>query len=426
MQFTDFGRKLTSRSGILLLMDDLGKPLPEGVKPLPLGGGNPARIEAVEKAYRAEMEKLLSSPDGFEDVISHYDSPQGRMSFISAVTEFLNRKFGWNLEEGNIAITNGSQSAMFYLFNLLSGRSGGRVRKILFPVMPEYVGYADQGVEEGTFVGVPSIIESISEHVFKYKVDFEAVERCLEDEDINAIAVSRPTNPTGNVLTDDEIERLSELACRKDIPLIIDNAYGLPFPDIVFNDDCHITWNENIILSMSLSKIGLPSIRTGIIIARKDIAEALSNMNAIAALASGSMGQVLAEDLVRTGRIEELAREEVRPFYKAKADRAEALVNRYFEGTEYSYHRIEGSIFMWLCLPRLSMPSIDFYSLIKKDGVVTVPGEYFFYGLGEDSKKHPHYSRCLRLNYSGPDDVVEEGIRIISQRYRECYEGSGL
>ena len=44
MDFSDFGKKLTSRSGILLLMDDLGKPLPPGVKPYPLGGGNPARI----------------------------------------------------------------------------------------------------------------------------------------------------------------------------------------------------------------------------------------------------------------------------------------------------------------------------------------------------------------------------------------------
>ena len=60
MEFSDFGKKLTSRSGILLLMDDLGKPLPPGVKPYPLGGGNPARIDKVEKVYREEMEKILS------------------------------------------------------------------------------------------------------------------------------------------------------------------------------------------------------------------------------------------------------------------------------------------------------------------------------------------------------------------------------
>ena len=31
-----------------------------------------------------------------------------------------------------------------------------------------------------------------------------------------------------------EIEKLSELAAEHDVPLIIDNAYGTPFPEIVF------------------------------------------------------------------------------------------------------------------------------------------------------------------------------------------------
>ena len=65
MIFSDFGTKLNTHSGILQLMDDLGKPLPKGVPSYQLGGGNPARIPQVEKVYRGEMEKLLSSKDGF-------------------------------------------------------------------------------------------------------------------------------------------------------------------------------------------------------------------------------------------------------------------------------------------------------------------------------------------------------------------------
>ena len=44
MEFTDFGTKLSSHSGILQLMDDIGRPLPAGIKARPLGGGNPARV----------------------------------------------------------------------------------------------------------------------------------------------------------------------------------------------------------------------------------------------------------------------------------------------------------------------------------------------------------------------------------------------
>ena len=118
--FSDFGEKLASYSGILQLMDDLGRPLPEGVTPYRLGGGNPARVPEAEKMYRREMERIMADGDSFERLISKYDAPQGRMHFIESVAEFLSKKYGWKITPENIAITNGSQSAFFYLFNIMA------------------------------------------------------------------------------------------------------------------------------------------------------------------------------------------------------------------------------------------------------------------------------------------------------------------
>ncbi len=419
MDFSSFGRKLNSFSGILQLMDDLGRPLPENVIPRPLGGGNPARIPEVEAVYRRRMEEMLASGE-FETVISQYDAPQGRISFIDAVVDYFRREYSWPISRENVAVMNGSQSAMFFLFNMLAGNG----RTILFPLMPEYVGYADQGVEEGMFVSVPSVVEYIGEHEFKYHLDPPAVSRYLDEHpEVAAIAVSRPTNPSGNVLTDGEIDFLCREAERHSIPLIVDNAYGLPFPDIIFAEDAHPIWNRNMILSMSLSKIGLPAIRTGIIIADETVVAALSNINAIAALTAGSMGQAMAEPLIASGELVSLARQYVNPFYRAKSLKAKAAVERFFEGTDYYIHKCEGSIFLWLYLPRLSIPTVEFYRVLKDDGVVTVPGEYSFFGH-EDQRRnlpypHPHYDRCLRINYSGRDEDVEEGLRTIAERYRQ-------
>lgn len=425
MEFSDFGKKLTANSGILLLMDDLGKPLKEGLKPYPLGGGNPARVPEIEAMYRKEMLKILET-DAFERNIGAYDSPQGRMSFIDSIVEHFNSTHGWGIERENVAITNGSQSAMFYLFNLFSGSYGKEKKTILFPLMPEYIGYADQGIEPNTFVSIPSICTYYGDRTFKYSLDLERVREYLESHrEVGAICVSRPTNPSGNVLRTDEISALSELAKSHSIPLLVDNAYGLPFPNIIFTEDSEPIWNESIILSMSLSKIGLPSIRTGIVIARKEVAEAISNINAIAALASGSMGQALTEDLIKDGRLTDIAKSHVKPFYKKKAEMTENWIKEAFSGTEYFYHRIEGSIFCWLYLPRLSIPSKQFYAVLKDKGVITVPGEYFFFGH-EDQRNglpypHDHYDKCLRINYSGDDDIVSEGIRIIAETYKEHY-----
>ena len=188
-------------------MDDLGQPIPFGVKAYQLGGGNPARVPDVEKAYRLETEKLLARADDFENAIARYDTPQGRVSFIETLSEFFRREYGWDIGPENIAITNGSQSAFFFLFNMFSGTFSqpGKepIKKtIVFPLVPEYVGYADQGIEKDTFVGIPAKCVYYPDNTFKYFIDFESLEDYLETHsEVGAMCVSRPTNPTGNVLT---------------------------------------------------------------------------------------------------------------------------------------------------------------------------------------------------------------------------------
>lgn len=445
------GKKLTGESGILKLMDDIGKPLPPGVKPYRLGGGNPARIPEIESLYRARMESVLQNGDEYERLIGLYDSPQGRVAFIEDVAECLSKKYGWKIGPENVAITNGSQSAFFYLFNLFGGSfEGGRKKKIVLPLLPEYIGYADQGLEKNQFVGIPStftfgagcddnasenaesgnVSENAecggkSDNIFKYNVDFAALESYLAShDDVGALCASRPTNPTGNVLTDDEVRRLSSLAREYGIPLIIDNAYGLPWPDIIFTNDAAPYWDENVILSMSLSKIGLPSLRTGIIIADARIVKALSALNAIAALASGSVGQAIAGPLIKDGTLIEAAQKYVRPFYKRKSEEAQKTIREAFAGTEYAVHKSEGSIFLWLYMKSLKIPTMEFYSRLKERGVIVVPGEYFFFGEADDGSlppicEHPHYTKCLRLNYAGERGEVDGGIKIIAELYKQ-------
>lgn len=429
MNFSDFGKKLCSQSGILQLMDDIGRPLPKNVKPYRLGGGNPAMIPEISAMYRQEMQKIMDNGDEFEKLIGLYDSPQGRMSFIETVAEYLSKTYGWKIGPENVAISNGSQSACFYLFNLLAGTfssDGSKNRKkIVFPLAPEYIGYADQGIEKEMFVSIPSTWKEEADHTFKYHVNFELLEEYMKkNTQIGAICVTRPTNPSGNVLTDSEITRLSKIARQYSIPLIIDNAYGLPWPNIIFTSDASPYYDDNVILSMSLSKIGLPSLRTGIIIAPAEIVTAIGNMNAIAALASGSFGQALAENLIKTGALVEKAKNFVRPYYENKAKKAIQAFHKYFAGTDYAVHKSEGSIFQWLLLKGLSISTMQFYSELKKKGVIVVPGEYFFFGDDIEHGlppvcEHPHFNKCLRINYAGDEEEVDEGIRIIAETYRK-------
>lgn len=109
-----------------------------------------------------------------------------------------------------MGLVNGSQLAVFYLVNMFSGAfPDGSRKRILLPLAPEYVGYADQGLDAECFRSQRPTIEMLGAHSFKYCVDFNALRT---DESTGALLVSRPTNPSGNVVTDAEVLHLAAMA----------------------------------------------------------------------------------------------------------------------------------------------------------------------------------------------------------------------
>jgi valine--pyruvate aminotransferase len=221
------------------------------------------------------------------------------------------------------------------------------------------------------------------------------------------------------VLTDEEVTRLRALARRLDVPLILDNAYGLPFPQIVFTDATPV-WDENMIVCMSLSKLGLPGIRTGIVVARPEIVAALGAMTAVTSLAAGSVGPVLVRELVANGEIVRLSREVIRPFYQRRAAQALAWLAEALDGCEWRVHTPEGALFLWLWLPQLSISSAELYARLKARGVLVLSGHNFFPGLREAPSEYwPHRDQCLRITYARDEDTVRRGIAIIGDEVRK-------
>jgi valine--pyruvate aminotransferase len=416
MEISRFGRKIAEKSGIGQLMEDLGIAYEQGQNILMLGGGNPAHIPKVQEYFRYSMEKLLQNGDDFERAIGSYDPPKGNHEFIEAVSTLLGSELCWDIRPENIALTNGSQTAFFILFNIFAGEFKGRPgRKILFPLAPEYIGYCDVGLADDLFITNMPRIEHLDDHLFKYHVDFDKIEMI---DEIGAICVSRPTNPTGNVLTDAEIERLNGLARENDIPLIIDNAYGMPFPNIIFTEAKAI-WNECTIFCMSLSKLGLPALRTGIVIANEEIITLVSRMNAVMSLAPCGMGAAIVMDLVRTGEIINLCRNVITPYYQQKAQITLEQVYKELDGIDFHVHKPEGAFFLWLWFPNLPVTTGELYERLKARGVLVVPGHHFFPGLKEEWQ---HKDECIRVNYSQDEEMVADGIKIIAEEVKRAYD----
>ncbi len=358
-EFSAFGEKFTQHSGILQLMDDLGDALKSDKPVNMLGGGNPARIAEVNAVF-ADVFSKLAAEHAVEN-IGNYSNPQGDAALIVALTEFLNREYGWNLTADNIALTNGSQNAF-------------------------------------------DALESLPE---------------LKEGKIGAICCSRPTNPTGNVLTDGEMARLDALAQEHGIPLIIDNAYGMPFPNIIYSD-VTLNWHENIILCFSFSKIGLPGVRTGIIVAAPEVVKAVSSLNAIVNLSPTRFGAAIAAPLLNDGRLKQLADQVIQPFYRRQAQTAVSLLKRELGAYPLKIHKPEGAIFLWLWFENLPVSSQTLYEMLKAEGTLIIPGEHFFVGI--DTQDYPHAHECIRMSIAQDAETLEKGIAAIGRVVRGLYD----
>ncbi len=222
------------------------------------------------------------------------------------------------------------------------------------------------------------------------------------------------------MLTDEEVNKLDALAQKHGIPLIIDNAYGVPFPNIIFEDVTPF-WNSNTILCSSLSKLGLPGVRCGIIIASENIITALSNINGIVSLAPCGVGPALAQEMIKTGDLLTLSENVIKPFYREKAQRTIAKLQQAIPDSRFKIHKAEGAIFLWLWFEDLPIPTKELYQRLKQRGLLVVPGEYFFIG-SELDWNHTH--ECLRMNYVQPDELIERGIEILADEVTKAYSGS--
>jgi valine--pyruvate aminotransferase len=314
-----------------------------------------------------------------------------------------------------VAVTAGSQASFFVLFNIFGGvDSHGELRHIDLPLTPEYIGYADLcATPHALRAARPRFLE-LADGMFKYAIDFA---RYAPDARTGAICVSRPTNPTGNVLTAEEIEHLLGLAGEVDVPLIIDNAYGVPFPGIVFT---HLTpfYDERVIYCLSLSKLGLPGMRTGIVIARPEWIAHLRSFNAILTLATGSLGAALVTPLFDSGAVLDLVRNHVQPYYVERLAQAVGWLREHLHGVNFRLHKPEGAIFIWLWFPDLPISAADLYARLKRRRVLIIPGHFFFPGL---DREWAHRHQCIRLSYAQSPHAVEFGIRVLGEELRAAH-----
>lgn len=416
---TKIGAQMSNLTGVRAIMKDIIETLQagNGQEFINLSAGNPVILPQVEQLWRDCTQELLDSSE-YGDVVCRYGSSQGYGALISAIANDFNRRYGLNLSDRNILITPGSQSLYFYAANAFGGyTSSGKLKRIVLPLSPDYTGYGGVSlVPESLVAYKPTLDINVSAHQFKYRPDFSQLEIT---ENTGCVIFSRPCNPTGNVLTDDEVRKIAALAAPYNIPVLIDSAYGPPFPALNFTELTPV-FGDNILHCMSLSKAGLPGERIGVAIGDEQIIQVLESFQTNMCIHPSRYGQAIAARAIDSGKLADISTSVIRPFYQDKFAVLEDTISQTMpKDLPWFLHRGEGAIFAWLWLQDLPITDWEFYHQLKQVGVIVVPGSTFFPGLQED---WVHKHQCVRISLTASDDEIVTGMQRLAKFTEQLYQ----
>jgi valine--pyruvate aminotransferase len=153
------------------------------------------------------------------------------------------------------------------------------------------------------------------------------------------------------------------------------------------------------VLSMSLSKIGLPSLRTGILVAREEMVRAIGAMNAVMSPRERHRRPGADRRLFESGEILRISRDTRAGRSTGEGASTRSPGRTCPSATAFRTRSIaaEGSLFLWLWFPELPGTTAELYERLKASERDRRAGRYFCFGTARPVGSHrPVHPRQLR------------------------------
>ncbi|MFD4369967.1 aminotransferase class I/II-fold pyridoxal phosphate-dependent enzyme [Rhodococcus sp. NPDC058521] len=414
MRLSDHGETMSAVSGIRRILADIASATgPNSMGWLNLGAGNPAQIPGVLRMWMDLTHNAVDSD--FATLSAAYGPSRGTDTLVEAITEYFASRYGWPISPENVLVGPGAQLLAFAATTVFTGRTGGEQRSLVLPSMPDYTGYHGLRLEAEGVVGIPPRIVALSNNRFRYEVDVAAVRK---QRSMGAMLLSNPRNPTGGSLTQYELDALIAVAEEREVPLIVDNAYGAPFPGVA-GTDVVPAWNSQVVNCFTFSKAGIPGERVGFVIGSAEIIAPMSSFVSNTVLHASQLIQSTTATALRDRHLDRVVDLELRPHYLHKRAFAEQIL-RDVLGDEFTWylHVSDGGMFCWLWIDEQWFRCSALYDILKLLKVCIVPGDSFFIMDAVTPELGRHAEQCVRLSLSADTHTISAGVSRIGEALR--------
>ena len=330
---------------------------------------------------------------------THYTPAGGIKEVREAVAAFVSRMLKCEVDGSEVVLVPGSKNVL--LFTLLATVEPGD--EVIMPD-PGYPAYHSQV----NFIGaVPRLVTLREETGFRMDLDEL---RSLISPKTRMIIINTPHNPTGGVLTEEDIKTVCEIALEHDLMVVSDEIYS----QLVYGFN-HVSpmsqpgMRERTVLMDGLSKsYAMTGWRLGYAVAPKELAGKLEQLMINSSSCAAGFTQMAAIEALSMPESEHAVNRMVKVFEHRRNLVVDGLNEipgvrcKLPQGAFYAFPNIEGTDFNERDLAS---------RLLNEAGVAVLPGTAF----GEAGKGF------IRLAYTQSEDELKLGL----DRIREFVESNG-
>lgn len=343
-----------------------------------LGGGIPNPELFDQDGLQLAMERVLSqdSHNAFQYGLSEGD-PMLREAICG-----ISAQRGIRCTTDEVVITSGSQQSLDILARAIINPGDVIV------------------VERPTYLAAIQVFQLAEAQLKSVGTDGEGMivdelEELVKHTPVKAVYIV-PTfgNPGGVTLSDARRKQLVALASRYDFLILEDD----PYSEIRFTDKTFRTLksyaqeagsSEQVIYTSTFSKILAPGARVGWIVLPSWVRQQAVILKQATDLHTSTLSQALTRHYLESGRLQpQIAL--IREAYKQNRDALVAALREQL-GDRIRFHMPEGGMFLWATFNE-PFNTTEWLKTTLKNGVVYVPGEFFYCDSPDTS--------TLRLSYS--------------------------
>ena len=292
-----------------------------------------------------------------------YTSNAGLKELKMEICNYMKRKqnLNYNFKDEVIVTVGGSEAIDIALRAMLNPGE-----EVIIP-QPCYVSYEPCTILAG---GVPVIIDLKAENEFRLTA--EELEAAITDK-TKCLILAFPNNPTGAIMTKEDLEKIAKVIIEKDIIVISDEIYA----ELTYDRE-HVSiatlpgMQERTILINGFSKAyAMTGWRLGYACGPKNIIEQMTKIHQFAIMCAPTTSQYAAVEALKNGD------EDVKEMREAYNQRRRYLVNAFREMGLECFEPF-GAFYVFPCIKEFGMTSDEFATrFLEEEKVAAVPGTAF-------------------------------------------------